>query len=108
MKRSKSSAIAGWLLPARPESWIVRSALGVASAISTASLAPAQSFSGLGFLPGTGESSASGVSGTGQVVVGTSFGIAFRWTSDGGMTSLGALSGGDMDVTRRVAAPMAP
>jgi probable HAF family extracellular repeat protein len=53
----------------------------------------------LGALPGDAESNAFGISSDGSVIVGYS-GIstnvkAFRWTSGGGMESLGALPGGD-------------
>ena len=57
--------------------------------------AHAQSFSGLGFLPGGTQSTASRVSRDGSVVVGTANGNrAFRWTSAGGMVNLGTLPGG--------------
>jgi len=58
----------------------------------------AQTFSGLGFLPGGSASAARGVSADGSVVVGDAgpafSGTAFRWTSVGGMQDLGTLSGG--------------
>lgn len=59
------------------------------------SVAPAQSITGLGFLPGGSRSYASGISSDGSVVVGqattSSFeGHAFRWTRSGGMQDLGA------------------
>ena len=58
-------------------------------------VAHAQSFSGLGFLPGGTQSTASRVSRDGSVVVGTANGNrAFRWTSAGGMVNLGTLPGG--------------
>src|SRR4030095_8776675 len=58
-------------------------------------VAHAQSFSGLGFLPGGTQSTASRVSRDGSFVVGTANGNrAFRWTSVGGMVNLGTLPGG--------------
>ena len=58
-------------------------------------VAHAQSFSGLGFLPGGTQSTASRVSRDGSVVVGTANGNrAYRWTSAGGMVNLGTLPGG--------------
>src|SRR4030081_3424315 len=62
-----------------------------------ASTASAQTFTGLGFLPGPGFSLGYGVSGDGSVVVGESGNnypgpfTAFRWTGAGGMVSLGTL-----------------
>jgi len=57
--------------------------------------ASAQSFSGLGFLPGGTQSTASRVSRDGSVIVGTANGNrAFRWTSAGGMVNLGTLPDG--------------
>ncbi len=51
---------------------------------------------GLGHLPGLNfYSYATGVSADGSVVVGTSSGQAFRWTSGGGMVGLGDLPGGN-------------
>lgn len=64
---------------------------------------------GLGFL-GAGSSEATGVSGNGAVVVGTSqMGAfsgnqAFRWTSSSGMTGLGFLPGGTVSSARAVSA----
>jgi uncharacterized membrane protein len=43
----------------------------------------AQSFSGLGFLPGGNVSEAVGVNADGTVVAGNSTGEAFRWTQAG-------------------------
>jgi len=58
-------------------------------------VAHAQSFSGLGFLPGGTQSTASRVSRDGSVIVGTANGNrAFRWTSAGGMVNLGTLPDG--------------
>ena len=78
------------------------------------SVATAQSFSGLGFLPGGTESYARDVSGDGSVVVGYGFippgnspttGFrAFRWTSAGGMENLGTLPGGTYSAGRAVSA----
>ncbi|HEX4822964.1 MAG TPA: hypothetical protein VFV19_01490 [Candidatus Polarisedimenticolaceae bacterium] len=54
----------------------------------------AQSLSGMGFLPGGTQSSASRVSRDGSVVVGSASGNrAFRWTSSQGMVDLGTLPG---------------
>jgi probable HAF family extracellular repeat protein len=65
-------------------------------AIGVALPAQAASFQGLGFLPGGSSffSVANGVSADGSVVVGRSFGEAFRWTQATGMVGLGDLSGG--------------
>jgi probable HAF family extracellular repeat protein len=53
-----------------------------------------QSFTGLGFLPGGMQSTASRVCGDGSVVVGSSGGNrAFLWTRAGGMIDLGTLGG---------------
>ncbi|MCX7424968.1 MAG: dockerin type I domain-containing protein [Planctomycetia bacterium] len=62
-------------------------------------VAQAQSFLGLGHLPGTGRSVAAAVSADGSVVVGQSgpdspWGEAFRWTAATGMVGLGYLPGG--------------
>lgn len=63
--------------------------------------AAAQSFEGLGDLPGGQfRSSAAGVSADGTVVVGYSYaaegsGTAFRWTADDGMQELGVLAAGN-------------
>ena len=58
-------------------------------------VAHAQSFSGLGFLPGGTQSTASRVSRDGSVVVGTANGNrAYRWTNACGMVDLGTLPGG--------------
>ena len=67
--------------------------------VGRAGSAQAYSFSGLGVLPGgIINSEASGVSGDGSVVVGTSGSAsgneAFRWTEAGGMVGLGNLPGG--------------
>jgi probable HAF family extracellular repeat protein len=48
---------------------------------------------GLGYLPGTTNSSANGVSADGSVIVGTSGIQAFRWTAGSGMVGLGYLPG---------------
>src|ERR1019366_4155499 len=50
---------------------------------------------GLGHLPGTTNSSATGVSADGSVIVGTSGSQAFRWTAGSGMVGLGYLPGGN-------------
>jgi probable HAF family extracellular repeat protein len=57
-------------------------------------VAHAQSFSGLGFLPGGTQSAAARVNRDGMVVVGASANHAFRWTNAGGMVDLGTLPGG--------------
>lgn len=68
----------------------------------------ASTITALGVLPGKASSSASGVSGDGQVVVGTSTDTrgtaneAFRWTASGGMVGLGFLPGGSTSVGRAV------
>src|SRR5262245_7318096 len=54
----------------------------------------AQSFAGVGFLPGGTQSGASHVSRDGSVVVGTASNHAFRWTAALGMVDLGTLPGG--------------
>ncbi|TRT73676.1 MAG: PEP-CTERM sorting domain-containing protein [Microcystis sp. M_OC_Ca_00000000_S217Cul] len=68
-------------------------AIGVAVPVQAAPF-----FTGLGFLPGSVESYARGVSADGSVVVGFSNGAngqeAFRWTQATGMVGLGDLSGG--------------
>lgn len=80
----------------------VRALRVAALALGTASLpVSAQSFQGLGDLPGDAFfSSAAAVSADGSVVVGSSrsassahFGEAFRWTQGGGMEPLGDLPG---------------
>ena len=74
-------------------------ALGAMAAIVTAAptISCAQSFQGLGFLPGYTGSNATGISADGTVVVGTSIGPnssqAFRWTAVGGMVGLGFVPG---------------
>jgi len=69
----------------------------VAFVIAAPSIAPAQSFQGLGFLPGDNVDVSTGVNADGSVVVGYSFdsnggrGQAFRWTASLGMVGLGSL-----------------
>jgi len=99
-------------------SWflIVRASIALALAGGVGlvtSVASAQSFSGLGFLPDGTESYARDVSGDGSVVVGYGFippenspttGFrAFRWTS-AGMENLGTLVGGTYSAGRGVSA----
>jgi probable HAF family extracellular repeat protein len=79
-------------------------AYGVLGAVATvpSTAVHAQSFSGLGFLPGGTSSRAQGVNADGTVVVGFGGGEgkgsigpeAFRWTQAGGMAGLGFLPGG--------------
>jgi len=74
------------------------SVLGVAATVPSTPV-HAQSFSGLGFLPGGDSSTPQGVNADGTVVVGlgNATGIgqeAFRWTRAGGMAGLGFLTGG--------------
>src|SRR5215813_9710210 len=70
----------------------------VVSLFGLGSTARAQSFSGVGFLPGGTSSSAAAVNADGTVVVGqsgsTSGDRAFRWTAAGGMVNMGVLPGG--------------
>lgn len=70
------------------------SVLGAVAAVPSTPV-HAQSFSGLGFLPGDTYSLASVVNANGSVVVGSSYtavrGQAFRWTAAGGMVGLGYL-----------------
>jgi probable HAF family extracellular repeat protein len=86
--------------------WVML-AMGVGLLASSAATVPstpvhAQSFSGLGFLPGGPFSRAQGVNADGTVVVGfgdAATGIvneAFRWTQAGGMVGLGFLPGGNL------------
>jgi probable HAF family extracellular repeat protein len=82
----------------------------VLGAVATIPSTPvhAQSFSGVGFLPGGGTSVALGVSADGTVVVGinsSSFAVtnqAFRWTAAGGMIGLGYLPGDSQSVSAAV------
>jgi probable HAF family extracellular repeat protein len=67
--------------------------------------AVAQSFQGLGFLPGDTYSAAIAVNADGTVAVGTSsgtFGHAFRWTASGGMVGLGYLPGDNQSLAGAV------
>jgi probable HAF family extracellular repeat protein len=73
--------------------------VSVGFAMAIPSTSGAQSFQGLGFLPGGNLSLAYGVNADGTVVVGQSnnangINQAFRWTAIGGMVSLGFLPGG--------------
>jgi len=68
-------------------------------ALAACGPAGAASFRGLGFLPGHNTSDGWGISADGSVIVGVSGSNtdweAFRWTSSGGMSPLGHLSGGE-------------
>ncbi len=75
-------------------------AIAAVLAVGLAALAPeaarAQTFQGLGFLPGDTSSQAFGVNANGSVVVGqgatgTTNTLGFLWTAAGGMVSLGSL-----------------
>ncbi|MFO0837161.1 MAG: hypothetical protein U1D55_01435 [Phycisphaerae bacterium] len=72
--------------------------LAAAAGVFWVERSPAQTFTGLGFLPGGSSSAARGVSADGSVVVGDSGpafgGVGFRWTLAGGMQGLGTLAGG--------------
>src|SRR5437868_7662 len=72
--------------------------LAVFASAAGAAGAGAQTFTGLGFLPGGGYSQAWAVSADGSVVVGNSAGAegyfrAFRWDRQAGMVGLGVLPG---------------
>jgi probable HAF family extracellular repeat protein len=76
---------------------LVSSVLGVAATVPSTPV-HAQSFSGLGFLPGGSFSDVQAVNADGTVVVGygvatTGANEAFRWTQAGGMAGLGFLTG---------------
>ena len=79
----------------RTQSWMrALTSVAVASCVATACWSQQQpSIRWLGILPGAYESEAFGVSADGQVVVGWSGGLAFRWTAADGMQGLGAPSG---------------
>jgi probable HAF family extracellular repeat protein len=64
-----------------------------ASTLALAGAADAQTFTGLGALPGATSSNAMGLSADGLVAAGLS-GRAFRWSSATGMQDLGLLPGG--------------
>src|SRR6266567_183925 len=92
----------------------MRSAVCALWVLTTASCAySAVSFTSLGFLPGDNYSFATGVSGDGSVVVGTSglqpyvgtgYYRAFRWTAGSGMVGLGHLLGDTYSQADRVSA----
>jgi probable HAF family extracellular repeat protein len=77
---------------------VLLAVLGAVAPVPSTSV-HAQSFSGLGFLPGGTFSFAFGVNADGTVVVGNSNAAgltteAFRWAQAGGMAGLGFLPGG--------------
>src|SRR5262247_2126167 len=99
MKRRRTPGQPGASMPKRIDRSVPGLLVSVTSVFFLMCLAVpvahAQSFSGLGFLPGGTQSTASRVSRDGSVVVGTANGNrAFRWTSAGGMVNLGTLPGG--------------
>ncbi len=77
---------------------ISATAVALFAAYSSANLASAQSFSGLGQPPGASSSAARAISADGTVVVGDGgpafAGVGFRWTAASGMQDLGTLPGG--------------
>jgi probable HAF family extracellular repeat protein len=87
-------------------SWKKSLLLVFVSVVAFATATPATSgpqcfFQGLGFLPGGNQSSPSGVSANGTVVVGSAIDAsfhtqAFRWTAASGMVGLGFLPGRDV------------
>ena len=81
----------------------------VLALVIATTLARADDFQGLGFLPGGTSSAALGVNANGSVVVGNGtsasagpIGEAFRWTAPLGMTGLGFLPGGTYSVAAGV------
>ena len=75
---------------------IVALSFGLVVVLAAPAARPAPTFVGLGALPGTTTSLATGVSADGSVVVGLSGSSderAFRWTAAGGMVDLGGLPG---------------
>lgn len=72
------------------------------------SLSAASTITAIDILPGKASCTVSGISGDGQIVVGTatdSLGVngeAFSWTAAGGLTGLGFLPGGSSSVARAI------
>jgi probable HAF family extracellular repeat protein len=84
--------------------------LGIFLSVTSPAIADAPFFMGLGHIEGYEWASyAYGISGDGQVVVGTSAtetegSVAFRWTVEDGLVPLGWLPGGDKNSARGVSA----